>query len=239
MKDIMDKQQLIEVFGKRPTRMELLEHSLSTLSINRESKILEAGCSFGDSIAFVCEKTMAQGYAIDMEQQYINTAKQLYKNINFSCGSVYELPYDNNMFNLIFSQAAFSLLKEKEKAIEEYSRVLVKGGYVVINDFVIKEPVKNIIKEDMNFIPCFNSVGTIEEYVDYFQAHGFSTILAEDRYSEIISTTLYLSKHYKCTPMEMASIFASILGNDEDAEKKSQCFFKRAKVSYGQLIFKK
>lgn len=235
----MEKEMLIEVFGKRPTRMALLKDSLGRINLDINDKILEAGCSFGDGVAFACEQTGASGYGIDMESDYLKKAKSLHENIKFYCGSVYELPYEANMFNLVFSQAAFSLLKEKEKAIDEYYRVLDKGGYVIINDFVVKEPVKNIIKEEMDFIPCFNSIDTIEAYVKRFESRGFTTILAEDRYSEIINTTLYLSKKYKCTPMEMASLFAQILGNSEDSVHKSKCFFKRAKVSYAQLIFKK
>lgn len=234
-----DRESLIEVFGKRPTRMTLLADSLNRIKLNQTAQILEAGCSFGDGIAYACNQTGATGHAVDMEKEYIKTAQVRHQDINFKCASVYELPYDQNKFDLVFSQAAFSLLKEKENAIKEYHRVLNKEGFVIINDFVIKTAVKEMVKEEMNFIPCFNSIGTIKEYINYFERNGFTTILAEDKYSEIISTTLYLSKVYKCTPMEMASIFASILGKDEKSEEKSQCFFRNAKVSYAQLIFQK
>ena len=235
----MERESLIEIFGKRPTRMSLLLDSLNVIKLKNTAQILEAGCSFGDGIAYACNHTGASGYAVDMKEEYIKVANERYPNIDFKCASVYELPYDNNKFDLVFSQAAFSLLKAKDNAIKEYHRVLNKEGFVIVNDFVIKSKVKEMAKEEMNFIPCFNSIGTIEEYVSYFERNGFTTVLAEDKYFEIINTTLYLTKIYKCSVMEMASVFARILGTDEKSEERSQCFFKNAKVSYAQLIFKK
>ncbi|PAB60570.1 class I SAM-dependent methyltransferase [Anaeromicrobium sediminis] len=235
----MGQEKLIKIFGERPTRMDLLKDSISRIELTKESRILEAGCSFGDGIAYACEYTGASGYGIDLLEDYIVKAREKHKNIDFQVGSVYGLSYDNDFFDLVFSQAAFSLLKEKDKAIKEYYRTLKPGGHVIINDFVIKEKVEGMVMEEMDFIPCFNSIGTIEEYVNYFKEEGFKVVLAEDRYSEIVRTTLHLSKEYKCTPMEMAALFAQILGNSEDSVQRSQCFFNRAKVSYGQLIFKK
>lgn len=235
----MEQETLIKIFGERPTRMDLLKDSISRIELTSESRILEAGCSFGDGIACVCDYTGAFGYGIDITEDYIEKARAKHQHIDFQCGSVYNLDFDNDFFNLVFSQAAFSLLKEKDKAIREYYRTLKPGGYVIINDFVIKEKVKDMVLEEMDFIPCFNSIGTIEEYVNYFKEEGFEVVLAEDRYQEIIRTTLHLSKEYKCTPMEMAALFAQILGNSKDSVQKSKCFFKRAKVSYAQLIFKK
>lgn len=235
----MKREMLIEVFGKRPTRMKLLENSLDQIALDARSRILETGCSFGDGIAFACEKTSASGYGVDMEESYITEAKIRHPNISFKVASVYDLGYNNGMFGLVFSQAAFSLLKDKLRAIAEYHRVLQGGGYVIINDFVVKMPVTSNVRDDIDFIPCFNSIGTIGEYKALFEQSGFDTVLAMDRYSEIVSTTIFLSKNYHCTPEEMAALFASILGNDDDAAEKSRCFFKSARVSYAQLIFKK
>ena len=235
----INREKLIEVFGNRPTRMKLLKDSINRINLNEKFSILETGCSFGDGIACACEYSGADGYAVDMEKDYIAEAQRRHENISFTCGSVYDLDYENEKFDLVFSQAAFSLLKDKEKAVSEYRRVLKNTGYVMINDFVAKESVGRELKEDMDFIPCFNSIGTIDEYIRIYESMGFEIVLAEDRYSEIISTTLHLSKKYKCTPMEMASLFAGILGNSGDSEEKCQCFFKKTEVSYAQLIFRK
>ncbi len=235
----MEKETLIEVFGKRPTRMKLLKAGLDSIELSPGSCILEAGCAYGEGIAFACEKTGAKGFAVDMENEYIEAAKKKYPHISFETASVYNLGYDDSMFDLVFSQAAFSLLEHKMRAIGEYRRVLKDGGYVIINDFVVKSPVEREVKDDIDFIPCFNSIGTIDEYISLFESSGFKMLLAADKYSEIVSTTLYLSKKYKCMPNEMAGLFARILGSGEGAEQRSRCFFKNANVSYAQMVFQK
>jgi trans-aconitate methyltransferase len=235
----MDRESLIEVFGKRPERMKLLSDSLDKITLCENDCILEAGCSFGDGIAFACEKTGAKGYAVDTEQTYIDTAQKRYPHIAFETASVYQLEYEEAMFGLVFSQAAFSLLKDKPCAIAGYRRVLRNGGYVIINDFVLKAPITCSVKDGVDFIPCFNSIGTTGEYKALFEENGFKIIFAADKFSEIVSTTLYLSKVYRCSPSEMVALFAGILGSDKSAEEKSKCFFRTAKVTYAQLIFQK
>ena len=235
----MERELLIEVFGKRPSRLEILSAGLEKIKLGEDAQILETGCSFGDGVSFVCEKTGGRGFAVDIEEKYIDKAIDTHPHIEFQCASVYELPYQDSTFDLVFSQASFSLLKEKEKAIKEYYRVLKNSGHILINDFIVKDAIDDKIKSNMNFIPCFNSIGTLFEYIRLFESNSFHTIAAEEMYKEIIDTTLYLAKYYKCTPKEMTSIFASILGTDDSAEEKCHCFFESSKVSFAQFIFAK
>jgi len=235
----MLEHEVIRVFGERPNRMELLKDSLSRIDLMQGNRVLEAGCSYGDGIACAIEKTGATGYGIDLSEEFVSEARSKHASIHFVAGSVYDLPYANTYFDLVFSQAAFSLLKKKESAVEEYKRVLKEGGYVIINDFVIKEEIDGMNLDEMNFIPCFNSVGTIASYVHLFKKAGFELILAEERYSEIIQTTLHLTKSFKCSPSEMAMLFSELLGQSENRVEQGMCFFRRAKVSYGQFIFRK
>lgn len=235
----LNPEDLLHIFGERPGRMKLLDDSLQRIGINEITRILETGCSFGDGLAHACKMTGASGRGLDLMDAYVETAANRHGNLGFDCGSVYEMPYEAGSFDLAFSQAAFSLLTQKDRAVDELYRVLDTGGYIIINDFIAKEEVSSEMRDQMNFIPCFNSIGTLEDYVAFFEERGFKTILAEDRYSEIITTTLHLSKAYKCTPMEMAALFSSILGTGRNAEENCRCFFKKTRISYGQLIFQK
>ena len=235
----LNPTELLKIFGERPGRLKLLDDSLSRISLNENSRVLETGCSFGDGVAHVRKQTGAQGSGLDMVEEYIQTASALHQELDFDCGSVYEMPYSGESFDLVFSQAAFSLLTKKDQAIDEFYRVLVSGGYIIINDFIARDTVDQDMRDQMNFIPCFNSIATIQDYVSFFEERDFETVLAEERYSEIISTTLHLAKAYDCTPLEMAALFARILGTGRTAEENCRCFFKKTKISYGQLIFRK
>ena len=235
----LNPTELLRIFGERPGRMKLLDNSLERICVNENSRILETGCSFGDGLAHVREMTGAGGHGLDMVDEYVETASERHPELSFDCGSVYEMPYDSDSFDLVFSQAAFSLLTKKDQAIAEFKRVLLSGGHVIINDFITKEAVDEESRERMNFIPCFNSIGTLKDYVSFFENAGFETVLAEDRYAEIITTTVHLSKAYDCTPMEMAALFSRILGTGRTAEENCRCFFRKTKVSYGQFLFRK
>ncbi len=235
----LNPAELLRIFGERPGRMKLLDDSVKRISLDDKASVLETGCSFGDGLAHVRARTGASGRGLDMVDEYVQTAAERHPELGFDCGSAYEMPYKDNQFDLVFAQAAFSLLTKKDEAIHEFSRVLKRGGHVIINDFIAKEAVDDELRDRMNFIPCFNSIGTLNEYVSFFEERGFETVLSEDRYAEIITTTLHLAKAYDCTPAEMAALFSRILGTGRTAEENCRCFFRKTKVSYGQLIFRK
>jgi SAM-dependent methyltransferase len=49
-------------------------------------------------------------------------------NLTFQVGSIYELPFDDNVFDLVFSHALFEHLVNPIRAIQEIRRVLRPGG---------------------------------------------------------------------------------------------------------------
>ena len=62
-------------------------------------------------------------------------------NINFIQGDVGNLPFEDNFFDIILTMNGFHSFPDKEKAFQEITRVLKKGGYL-IGCFYIKGEAK-------------------------------------------------------------------------------------------------
>ena len=94
--------------------------------------ILDVGCGEG----FTMEKLLKSGVGkkiegIEYAKDAILLGKKLFPNLTFRQGSVYELPYKNNSFDLVVCTEVLEHLEESEKALKEMLRISKK--YLIIS----------------------------------------------------------------------------------------------------------
>ena len=100
--------------------------------------ILDAGCGAGmiaSSIAKRFEKTTVTG--LDISEQRIAKAKEKVvelSNVDFTVGSIYDIPIEDESKDLIYTRFLLEYLKEPFQAIQELRRICKKGGTVVLQD---------------------------------------------------------------------------------------------------------
>ncbi len=241
------EKPLIEIFGQRPGRFELALKGAKTAGIDCRSKVLEVGCSYGDTAFLLAEAFGCEVTGIDLAGEYIDQAVDRTDHtgckVNFLVADAEKMPFMDQSFDYIFCEAAFSLLKNKEAAISEYHRILGEKGKVIVNDFYLKNQVSENVQEKMDFIPCFYGIKTADEYRKFFSEKGFSQLVFADYPSEIIRISMWLSKAYGISYKELSRLFVNLLGpNDDnpcDCLHDSKEFFKKARLGYGQFIFEK
>lgn len=114
--------------GMRKITNTLLEKYLPK---NNRQKILDAGCGTGKNIMFLKKYGKVSGF--DISSQAITYCKKR-KLTNIKLGSIDEIPYKNNVFDLV---TCFDVLGQIEvrninKSIKEFKRVLKPGGILLI-----------------------------------------------------------------------------------------------------------
>jgi ubiquinone/menaquinone biosynthesis C-methylase UbiE len=102
--------------------------------------VLDAGCGLG-SIALDVAPRIAPGRitGIDMDAGQIEVARQAARdrsieNAEFRTGSVYELPFEDESFDVVYANAVLFYLREPERALAEMRRVLRPGGLAAVSD---------------------------------------------------------------------------------------------------------
>ena len=102
--------------------------------------VLDAGCGVG-SIALDVAPRIAPGRitGIDMDSGQIEVAAQTasersIENAEFQTGSVYELPFEDASFDVVYANAVLFYLREPERALAEMRRVLRPGGLAAVSD---------------------------------------------------------------------------------------------------------
>jgi len=104
--------------------------------IKKSSKILDEGCGIGQfSITFAKKGHKVVG--LDFSKTLIKTAKKNAKIFRCPCkfvvGDIRNLPFENNIFDVVISAGIVEHVKETKKCIKEISRVLKKKGILIIH----------------------------------------------------------------------------------------------------------
>lgn len=122
--------------SKNPIQKFLIKNFYSSLiSLAKPLKaelVLDAGCGEG----FTMDKLTKNGIGKEIEgieysKEAVSFGKKLFPNLTFKEGSVYELPYKDNFFDLVICTEVLEHLEEPAKALKEMSRVSRK--YLVIS----------------------------------------------------------------------------------------------------------
>lgn len=93
--------------------------------------VLDCGCGPGAISIGLAETVGAAGHVtgIDFGESQIQIAKtRTTSNLSFQVASVYELPFENEAFDLVFSHALFEHLADPIRGVTEIRRVLRSGG---------------------------------------------------------------------------------------------------------------
>lgn len=150
-----------KVFGV--TRTALAKEFLSKL--DRSAKILEVGCNAGVQLMILQKMGFKNLYGIEINQNTVNKARLLTKDVNFVQGNALDLPFKNNYFDLVFTCGVLMHISPEniKKAMSEIYRcsnkyILGCEGYAEKETPVVYRGNKNMIW-DRN-IP--------KMYIDYF-----------------------------------------------------------------------
>jgi ubiquinone/menaquinone biosynthesis C-methylase UbiE len=151
----------------------------SLCNLNQNSHVLDLACGVGTTSFFISEKYGCRITAIDISEGLIAIAnKDLQKrgkkgDIRFEVADALEIPFPDNTFDAVISQAFFILIDDKEKALEEIVRVLKPGGYFGSLELSwLKPPTQKAYEELVHktcndFIP---RVVTFDEWDHFFRS---------------------------------------------------------------------
>lgn len=113
--------------------------------ISKASKILEIGCGIGQNLNYFREKFGCEVYGVEPSGMAVDKGKEIFPEVNFFQGTSDDLPFEDEMFDLIIIGTCLYLVDRKLiiRTIAEVDRTLKDGGIVGNGDFDIKIPSSN------------------------------------------------------------------------------------------------
>lgn len=108
------------------------------------SKVLDVGCGLGGSCRMLADEFDCQVTGIDLSFEYIRTATNLSKLVGldttteFKQANATRLPFQDNSFDLVWTQHVQMNIDDKQKFYSEICRVLDKNGIFIYYDIFKK-----------------------------------------------------------------------------------------------------
>jgi ubiquinone/menaquinone biosynthesis C-methylase UbiE len=107
-----------------------------------DSRVLDCGCGPGSiTLGLAQWAPDGQTVGIDLAEEQlvgarVNAHELRVQNVTFRQASIFDLPFDDDSFDVVFSQAVFCHIPDHAQALREMKRVLRPGGLVAIRDII-------------------------------------------------------------------------------------------------------
>ena len=231
----METLALRDAFVRRDKRFELLDGGIRRAEWHgRRLELLEVGCADGGAAAHLKETEAFALWAVDIDAAAVQAAAADHPDCQFLCADACALPFPASRFDGIFSEAAFAVIPDKEKAASEYARVLRPGGRFLMNDFFLRAD-GNTTAGRRSGVPLFDGVRTLENYRDILGRAGMRCVYCREDYLAFLQIGNSLSKSYSVSKGQIGSFIRENFGSDPFVDD----FFSQKQLSYAQLIFEK
>lgn len=204
---------------------------------------IASGEGYGTSLlADVARKV----FGVDISVKDVEKARLKYgnkKNLNYINGSVYEIPFEDDYFDLVVSFETIEHVKEHDIVLKEIKRVLKKDGILIIST-----PDKRTYSDIPNFSNPFHLrelyTAQFETLIKKYFVNIFllnQKILSGSLIynNEIIFNELYEGDFYKIKKVDdILPVYNLIISSDSDFQKPNASFFRKSDKNNlrGQIV---
>ncbi len=175
----------------RPGGLELTARLAETAGIQTSMRVLDTACGKGTTSLFLAREYGCRVTGIDLSEQMISLAESkaaaegLSGIAQFCHGDVENLPFQDESFDVVISECAFSLMPDKPKAATELRRVLKKSGKLAMTDIVLRGKVDDSLRSRLHMAYCMSGAVSAEEYTHLFSRAGFHSPYVEDHSEQL------------------------------------------------------
>ncbi len=181
---------------------------LNLLEIEQNSKILDLCTGTGD-IARELQKRVpnAKIFGLDISEKMLEIAQEKSNNIEFKKGSISEIPFESELFDIITISFGLRNVSDKEKAFSEMHRVLKPNGQLLhidlgkpdnfaqkifnLNTFIAKKFFTKKMPSEV-FLNSIENFYSPKELIQQFEKNGFMFKKRTDPMLGVISAQLFI-----------------------------------------------
>ena len=169
-------------------------------AIDRESRVLDLGCGNGNTATWLCKTCRCRVTGVDLSGVRIVNAKEslsaqpkeIQERLAFEKASATDLPYEDQTFSHVWSQATIYHIHDKESALREAYRVLRTEGILVFDD--LTKPTPDISQAAKTYVYdrlLFDTDFSFDSYQAALKDTGF-------RILEAVDLSQHLRTSYQC-----------------------------------------
>ena len=127
---------------------EAMEHTneimAKAVDLKPETKVLDLGCGYGSTARFLAAHYGCHVTGTNISEKELELGREraleegLEELVVFEYGDFHDLKYDDNSFDVVWSQESFLHGADKSRILAECQKVLVPGGTLVFTDILVR-----------------------------------------------------------------------------------------------------
>ena len=194
----------------RPGGFHLTERGLSLCEFSPGARIVDVGCGTGASVAYLQEKHRFSALGIDVSGDLFLKDGSV-KAISLAVARAEKLPLPNASCDGVLCECVLCLVSEPKRAVEEFSRVLRIGGFLILSDIYDRAPDDGFQSGPVTSRGCSSSLRSRPFVEKLLVDSGFGPLTWEDhsRYLKELAAQLILSGGSLTEFHELCTIFDS------------------------------
>lgn len=108
--------------------------------IRADTVVLDVGCGAGLTPCYLAKEYACRLVGVDILERMIEGSSEragrlgLSDRVEFRVADAQELPFEDNRFDAVITESVTAFPPDKQKAVNEYTRVVKPGGYVGLNE---------------------------------------------------------------------------------------------------------
>ncbi|MFW9951090.1 MAG: class I SAM-dependent methyltransferase, partial [Candidatus Thorarchaeota archaeon] len=136
-------EDIIELSGieaLHPGGMALTKRVAEISGLKSGIKLLDVSSGRGTQSIFYAKNYDVEVVGLDLSEEMINTATEkaklegVDKKVTFKLGDSQDLPFENNVFDVVINECAVGIPDDSQKVLDEMVRVAKPGGILVIHE---------------------------------------------------------------------------------------------------------
>lgn len=175
----------------RPGGMALTDHALSLCDLPNGSCLLDVGCGPGSAMAYLSDHYDYQMFGCDPSAQLLQTAH--HRGVRSVVRAIGEqLPFASAKLDAIMTECSLSVMQNTDTALQEFARILRPDGYLILNDFYVRNPAGMAAMRCLPVDSCLGGALPQTDIIRRIERHGFRVMVWEDHTDALLIFTAQL-----------------------------------------------
>jgi ubiquinone/menaquinone biosynthesis C-methylase UbiE len=108
--------------------------------IGAGSYVLDVGCGAGQSSCYLASRHDCRVVGVDIRPMMVQRSQEMARRermedrVEFRVADAQDLPFDDNLFDAVITESVTVFPEDKQRAVNEYTRVTKPGGYVGLSE---------------------------------------------------------------------------------------------------------